>query len=98
MTREIYSLKWEYFGSSLSSGISQAFTDDKYSDVTLVSDDKIPLQAHKYVLSACSPVLKTILHNHPHQHPLIFLRGLKQQQLESILKFMYFGEVKFPHD
>ena len=30
-------------------------------DVTLVSDDLVCLKAHKFVLSACSPVLKDIL-------------------------------------
>ena len=97
MNREIYSLKWEFFGSSLSSSLSNAFTDDEYSDVTLISDDKVAFKAHKYVLSACSPVLKNILLNHPHQHPLIFLRGVKQQHLKSILQFMYFGEIKLHH-
>ena len=98
MSREIYSLKWEFFGSSLSSSLSHALKNPECSDVTLVSDDKIPFQAHKFVLSACSTVMKNILHNHPHPHRLLFLRGVKHQQLRSILQFIYLGEIKLHHD
>ena len=44
-------------------------------------------------LSACSSVLKSLLIENPHLHPLIYLRGIYQQELESTLQFMYFGEV-----
>ena len=63
-------------------------------DVTLVSDEQIPLQAHKVVLSACSSVLKTILLGNHHPHPLVFLRGVKYQHLRSFLEFVYQGEVQ----
>merc|ERR1712212_1429039 len=65
-----------------------------FTDVTLVSDDQIQTPAHKVVLSACSPVLKTLLVNNPHSHPLLYLRGIKQTELQAILKFMYFGETQ----
>ena len=89
--QEMFSLKWKYFIPNLSSSLSDLFTENSYSDVTLVSDDKIPFLAHKYVLSASSPVLKTILLDNPHSHPLIYLRGVNHQELESILQFIYLG-------
>ena len=49
--------------------------------------------AHKVILSACSPYFRSILARHPHQHPLLFLRGVRQQDLANILDFMYHGEV-----
>ena len=58
-------------------------------------DHQIQTPAHKLVLSACSPVLKSLLVNNPHHpHPLLYLRGIKQSELKAILKFMYFGEVR----
>ena len=72
--------------------LSDVFTDNSYCDVTLVSDDGIPFQAHRYVLSLFSPVLRDILVNTPHSHPLIYLRGMNHQELNSILQFLYFGE------
>ena len=72
------------------SSLSDAFTEHCFSDVTLVSDDQRPFQAHKYVLSAFSPVLKDILLNNPHPHPLIYLRGgviKKRHTLRTFKKF-----------
>ena len=66
-----------------------------FSDVILVSsDDQKQIPAHKVVLSACSPVLKSLLVNNPHSHPLVYLRRIKQTELQAILKFMYFGETQ----
>ena len=65
-----------------------------FEDVTLISDDKIQTQAHKVVLGACSPVLKSILVSNVHSHPLLYLKGVQQSELQAILKFMYFGEVQ----
>ena len=86
------SYKWEFFMSNLTSSLSEHHSENILSDVTLVSDDEIPFQAHKFVLSAFSPVLKDILLNNPHPNPLIFLRGIKQEELSSILQFIYMGE------
>ena len=74
------------------------FTENSFSDVTLVSDDQIPFQAHKFVLSIFTPVLKTILLNNIHSHPLIFLRGVMQQDLKSILQLMYLGLANVSQD
>jgi hypothetical protein len=95
MQPEILSLRWKVFNTHLSSSISDVFTENTFSDVTLVSDDLVQFEAHKCILSASSPVLKTLLLNNPHSHPLIYLRGVKQQELESILQFIYLGEARF---
>jgi len=97
MHQEISSLKWKSFIPNLSSSLSNLFTKNSFSDLTLVSDDKIEFHAHKSVLSASSPVLKNILLDNPHSHPLIYLRGVKQQELESILQFIYLGEASLYH-
>ena len=94
MQEEIFTLRWKVFSTHLSSSISDVFTGNSFSDVTLVSDDLKPFQAHKCVLSASSPVLKNLLLNNPHSHPLIYLRGVKQEELQSILQFMYLGEAR----
>ena len=67
-------------------------------DVTLVSDDKKQIQAHKFVLSACSPMLKNLLVKNVHPQPLIYMRGVGQEQLGYILQFMYQGEVSLGQD
>merc|ERR1712051_1137023 len=91
---EKYDLKWKTFNEHLVGVFKDLGEEGHFADVTLVSDDQIQTKAHKVVLSACSPVLKTLLVNNPHSHPLLYLRGIKQTELQAILKFMYFGETQ----
>merc|ERR1712183_1239433 len=91
---EKYDLKWKTFSHHLLETFKDLGEQGHFADVTLVSDDQIQTPAHKVVLSACSPVLKTLLVNNPHSHPLLYLRGIKQTELQAILKFMYFGETQ----
>ena len=84
----------KYFSSNMSASacLSAEFTENSFSDVTLISDDLIPIKTHRIVLSLLSPVLKNILIDNPHPHPLIFLRGVNHQELYSIIQYIYLGE------
>ena len=55
---EKYTLNWNTFSDHLQLMFKDLYEEDKYFDVTLVSDDHTQLKAHKIVLSACSPVFK----------------------------------------
>merc|ERR1712002_91719 len=83
-------------------GISHAFRDIRdtkdFLDVTLVCETDEQLQAHKVILSACSPFFRKILARNPHQHPLLYLKGVKYTDLQSVLNFMYHGEVNVAQD
>ena len=71
-------------------------TSDDFTDVTLVTDDKNTIKAHRNILSACSPVFKNILQMEINNvHPVIYLRGIQYPEIESILQFIYLGEAKF---
>ena len=95
---ETYQLDWKTFPNHLVSTFKDLGGIKEFADVTLVSDDQIQTPAHKVVLSACSPVLRSLLVNNPHSHPLLYLRGIKQIELQAILKFMYFGETQISED
>ena len=98
MTKDIIcTLKRKYFSPNVKSRVSDVFTEGSFCDVTLVSDDQKPFQAHRYVLSAFSPVLNNILLNNPHSHPLIYLRGVNHKELNSILQYIYFGKTLVDH-
>ena len=60
--------------------------------MTLACDDE-QIQAHKVILSACSPFFRNVLRRNPHQHPLLYLKGVKFTDLQSVLNFMYHGKV-----
>merc|ERR1712126_108018 len=66
----------------------------EYTDVTLVCDDKSELRAHKMVLSACSSLFRKILFDHSKSN-VIYLDGIKCQDMKSLLDFMYFGATTF---
>ena len=93
----IYTLKWKYFTPNIASRVSDMFIENSLCDVTLVSDDQKPFHAHRYVLSTFSPVLKNILLDNPHSHPLIYLRGINHQELDSILQFIYLEKAWVKH-
>ena len=91
---EKYDPKLKTFPNHLLGVFKELGEEGHFADVTLVSDDQIQTKAHKVVLSACSPVLKTLLVNNPHSHPLLYLRGVKQTELKAVLNLMYFGETE----
>merc|ERR1719186_636685 len=98
MIEESIRFSWKSFQSHLTSAFRNLQSEESFADVTLVSDDQVQMPAHKIVLSACSPVLKNLLLMNPHPHPLLYLRGIKQQELQSVLQFMYIGETTIDKD
>lgn len=51
---EQFSLRWNNFFSNLTSGFHSLWQGEDFVDVTLAADGKF-IQAHKVVLSVCSP-------------------------------------------
>ena len=89
---EKFCLRWNDFESNISVAFRELREDKDFFDVTLACDDN-QLSAHKVILSACSPFFRNILRRNPHQHPLLYLRGVRHSDLQSVLNFMYHGEV-----
>ena len=85
-------LNWKAFPEHLKLISRELYEEDRYSDITLISDDQFQFKAHKIILSACSPVFRNIIDYNPTQNSLIYLRGVQSQELEPILQFMYLGE------
>ena len=94
MGSERYELSWKEFDQCTSQSFKNHFNKEDFSDVTLACDDDKQIKSHKMILSACSPFFQKVLLNNPHQHPLIYLKGVKYDSLKLILRFMYLGETK----
>ena len=92
MASEKFCLRWNDFESNISVAFRELREEKDFFDVTLACDDS-QVQAHKVILSACSPFFRNILRRNPHQHPLLYLKGVKYKELLSVLNFMYQGEV-----
>ena len=91
-TAEKFCLRWNDFESNISGAFRELREDKDFFDVTLACDDD-QIQAHKVILSACSPFFRTILRRNQHSHPLLYLKGVKYADLLAVLNFMYHGEV-----
>ena len=85
--KKIIYLKSKYIHIKFVSIFNELFTDMVSADVILVSEDQIPFQAHRNVLSASSQVLKDLLLDNFSPNLLM------KQEFRSILQFMYLGEI-----
>jgi len=66
-------------------------------DVTISCDGE-QFKAHKVILSACSNTFRHLLKKNPAPHPVIVLWDVTPRDLQSILDFMYQGEVNVKQD
>ena len=64
-----------------------------HSDITLVSDDLVPFQAHKLVICSQSSVLKKVVTFFPENNSLLFLRGINSKDINNLLTYLYVGQV-----
>jgi len=90
---EKFCLRWNDFESNVSTAFRDLREEKDFFDVTLACDDSSQVAAHKVILAACSPFFREVLRRNPHQHPLLYLKGVKYKELLSVLNFMYQGEV-----
>ena len=91
-TGEQFSLRWNNFHSNLTSAFHDLLQAADMVDVTLAVDGHF-LQAHKLVLSICSPYFKQLFKINPCKHPIVILKDITHGNMKDILEFMYLGEV-----
>ncbi|XP_023709917.1 broad-complex core protein isoforms 1/2/3/4/5 isoform X8 [Cryptotermes secundus] len=89
---EQFSLRWNNFHSNLTSGFHALLQGEDLVDVTLAAAGQF-VQAHKIVLSVCSPYFKELFKVNPCRHPIVILKDVGHKELVAILQFMYQGEV-----
>ena len=66
--------------------------DNNFADVTLACEDGQQIEAHKVILAASSPFFQNLLKRNRHPHPLIYMRGIKSEDLLTMMDFLYCGE------
>ena len=98
MASQMFNLTWNDFEKCVSNSFKELLDREDFVDVTLATEDNRKLKCHKVVISACSPVLKSILEKYPHPHPLIYLSGVKYAELRSLVNFMYLGQTEVAQD
>ena len=80
MHLEKYYLAWNAYSDHLRNMMREMLNDD-FTDVTLVSEDRKYIKAHKNILSACSPIFKDIVKLEHNEKSIIYLReGFKKKK------------------
>ncbi|CAK1544092.1 unnamed protein product [Leptosia nina] len=87
-----FSLSWNNFHGNLSKGFAGLLGNGEFVDVTIAVEGHL-LQAHKVILSICSPYFKKMFQLNPCQHPIVVLRDVTHKAMRDLLQFMYHGEV-----
>ena len=85
-------LQWNDFQDNVQAAFKNLRQDKHFTDVTLASADGQQVEAHKVILAASSPFFQTLFEKNKHPHPLVYMRGLKSEDLVAIVDFLYFGE------
>jgi DNA-directed RNA polymerase subunit RPC12/RpoP len=90
-TNEKYDLTWHNHVDNLANEVKQ---DDSFFDVTLATNGGF-VKAHRLILAASSPLFKNTLLGMRHiQDPILYMRGVEQEDLRMIIGFIYEGQVQ----
>ena len=90
-TDEKLCLQSNDFRENVSSAFGDLRQDKELTDVILVCEDGQQVEAHKVVLVASSPFFLNILKRNKHPHPLIYMTGVKSNNLMAMVD-IYQGE------
>ena len=87
-------LKWNDFQENVNSAFGNLREDKEFTDVTLACEDGQQIEAHRVILAASSPFFQNLLNKNmkKHHHPLIYMKGVKFEDLCAIVDFLYLGE------
>ena len=85
-------LQWNDFQENVKVAFRNLRGDETFTDLTLACEDGHQVEVHKVILAASSPFFKKLLERNKHVHPLIYMRGLKSEDLLAIIDFLYCGE------
>ena len=85
-------LQWNDFQENVKVAFGNLRSDKSFTDVTLACEDGQQLEAHRVILAASSPFFQKLLQNTKHPNPLIYMRGVKFEDLLAIIDFLYCGE------
>ena len=91
-------LNWNNFQMNISTAFRDLRSDNDFADVTLACEDGQLFSAHKVILASSSPFFMGILKKYKNPQPLIFLKGMRSEDLSAILDFFYFGEANIDQE
>ena len=97
MTSEKFCVKSNDFQHHIVSSYQDFREDSDFYDVTLVCEGNQQIEAHRIILTACSPFFSRVLKGNKNYHPMIFMRGVQAMDLAAVVDFIYYGEANIYH-
>ncbi|KAG1661374.1 Protein bric-a-brac 2 [Nymphon striatum] len=98
MGSQQFCLRWNNHHSNLQSMACESLDNEEFVDAT-ISCEGHSVKVHKLILSACSPLFKSIFAANPNKHPfIVLLSDVCYSDLKAILNFMYNGEINVSQD
>ena len=85
-------LQWNDYQDNVKNAFGHLRDTSDFVDVTLACEDGQQIEAHKVILAASSPFFQRILKGNKHSHPLIYMKGMRFDDLTAIVDFLYYGE------
>ena len=87
-------LQWNDYLHNIKSSFGNFRGDNDFADVTLACDDGQQVEAHKVILASSSPFIQKLLARNKHQHPVVYMRRVKYDDLLAIMDFLYRASAK----
>ena len=78
-------LRWNDFQENVNSAFGDLRGSGDFSDVTLACEDGQQIEAHRVILAASSPFFQNLLKINKQAYPIIYMKGMKSEDLISIL-------------
>ena len=91
---DMLSLTWDSFPAHPSDIFQELFSTGDQADLTLVCEDLKHIRTHKFILSCSSPVFRSILSKMTSPQPVVFLRGIRSEEMQSVLEYLYLGQTQ----
>ena len=85
-------LHWNDFKDNAIGAFGNLREDTDFADVTLACEDGKQDEAHKVILASSSPFFKNLFKRSRHPQPLVYMRGVRSDDLLAIVDFLYCGE------
>ena len=93
-----YMLSCPGFSNKLSVVFGEMLEKKELLDVTLVCDDDKSMRAHQVILSAASSFFRNVFKRFEGKNGFVYLRGVKHEDCEAIVQFLYHGETQVAQD
>ena len=87
MEDEVFTLSSDHFEQKCPETLRQIWNEHEFTDVTLATEEGGLVQAHKVILSSCSPFFRKLFLRDPPKSPLVFLIGVELAPFTAVLQY-----------